>query len=1042
MTLDTAKKTMKAVNYLLLLTCLFWGARGACAAETDATAAAGAAKGWLQMDGKPFGLLLGNQVKSVETFKDAAGKALYHVVYLKPAGFVIVAGDDGVEPVIAVVKQGRFDPSAKNPLGAMISRDLPVRVGHARAKAATAAGLKHQSEWQALQQAALDGAQGKGLPTGAITDLRVAPIVQTLWSQATDDGSTNGAACYNFFTPPFAAGNAANYVCGCVATAMAQLMRYFQYPTTGVGTPSYTITLTTPAGGTHTLSRSLRGGDGNGGPYAWGSMVLDPSVGATLGQRGAIGALTADAGVAAHMSYAPDGSGTTLLDAKNALVETFKYNNAVVVGSDSLNVGFDFGGMVNANLDARLPVLFGIDNPTGAHAVVCDGYGYDGFLTLYHHLNMGWAGLDDAWYALPIIDLDDTVPYINIDSCLYNVFASVSGEIISGRVLDAGGAPVAGAGVTGVASGGNIYTATSDAKGIYALVGLPSASAVTITVTSAGYYPVSSNCTTRTSMDFATKSGNIWGANFKLIPAQGPPVIATQPQDQTVTVGTNASFSLEAGGQLPLVYQWQYQPRGSLDWADVSNGAVFSGATTPTLVVRQTDTNMDGEPFRCVVSNAVAAVTSSQAILNVTVAPFLPIMTIAGTAGTNGSADGTNALFYNPHGIAVDNNTNIYVADMYNHVIRKITPLGTTWDVSTIAGLAGSSGSADGLNQTARFSSPYGVAVDAAGNVYVADTGNSTIRQITRSGTNWVVSTLCGSAGNTGSVNGSGSAASFRYPTGLAADGAGNIFVADEGNSIIRKLTPTGSTWTATTIAGLAGSFGSADGTNGAARFGEPYGVTVDQGGVVYVVDKYSDTIRKLTPAGANWVVTTIAGLVGIAGSSDGIGNGARFNSPTGIAAGRDGNLYVADQGNNTIRRVSPAGAYWMVFTIAGVPGSAGYADGVGADARFNGPFGIAVDASTNIYVSDALNSTIRMNPVVTAPVPSFVRLMKQRSGSSLTLAWSAMAGHPYRVQYKTSLSQAGWTDCDYVIPTTWTGLATLPTGPDSRRFYRVIPVQ
>jgi sugar lactone lactonase YvrE len=196
----------------------------------------------------------------------------------------------------------------------------------------------------------------------------------------------------------------------------------------------------------------------------------------------------------------------------------------------------------------------------------------------------------------------------------------------------------------------------------------------------------------------------------------------------------------------------------------------------------------------------------------------------------------------------VDGAGNAYVADTENHTIRKVTPGGT---VTTLAGLGGSSGSADGTGSAARFYWPYGVAVDSAGNVYVADTWNYTIRKVTPGG---VVTTLAGLAGTGGSTDGTGSAARFNYPSGVAVDSAGTVYVADRGNHTIRKVTPGGAV---TTLAGLADSYGSADGTGSAARFDSPRGVAVDSAGNVYVADYYNNTIRKVTPGG---VVTTLAG--------------------------------------------------------------------------------------------------------------------------------------------------------------------------------------
>jgi hypothetical protein len=314
-----------------------------------------------------------------------------------------------------------------------------------------------------------------------------------------------------------------------------------------------------------------------------------------------------------------------------------------------------------------------------------------------------------------------------------------------------------------------------------------------------------------------------------------------------------------------------------------------------------------------------------------------------GPGSTNGT--GSGARFDFPDGVAADGAGNVYVADSGNDTIRKITPAGV---VSTLAGLAGSSGSADGTGSAARFSLPTGVAVDNAGNVYVADDGNNTIRKITPCG---VVSTLAGLAGSSGSANGTGSAARFSQPFGLTVDSAGNVYVADRDNHLIRKVTPAG---VVTTLAGLAGSSGSTDGTGSAARFNFPLGVAVDNAGNVYVADTNSSTIRKVTSTG---VVSTFAGLAGSVGSADGIGNAARFNNTQGVAVDGAGSVYVADYLNHTIRKISPSRA---VSTLAGLAGAGGGADGTGNAARFNFPYGVTVDGAGNAYVADSGNNTIR----------------------------------------------------------------------------------
>jgi hypothetical protein len=335
--------------------------------------------------------------------------------------------------------------------------------------------------------------------------------------------------------------------------------------------------------------------------------------------------------------------------------------------------------------------------------------------------------------------------------------------------------------------------------------------------------------------------------------------------------------------------------------------------------------------------------------------------TIAGNSGY-GSADGTNraARFALPYSVAVDGAGNMYVADMINNTIRKMTPAGTNWVVTTVAGLPGASGSADGTGSAARFNNPYGVAVDSAGNLYVADTGNDTIRKVTPEGTNWVVSTLAGSAGTPGDDDGIGSAARFYIPAGVAVDSAGNLYVADAMNDTIREVTLAGTNWVVTTLAGFAGSAGANDGTGSAAQFHGPAGVAVDSAGNVYVADTSNCTIRQMTPVGGNWVVTTLAGVAGSLGSADGTNSAARFHHPARVAVDSAGNVYVADTGNFTIRKATLAGTNWVVTTLAGVAGSSGTNDGTGSAARFNYPEAVAADSVGTVYVADSFNNTLR----------------------------------------------------------------------------------
>ena len=328
--------------------------------------------------------------------------------------------------------------------------------------------------------------------------------------------------------------------------------------------------------------------------------------------------------------------------------------------------------------------------------------------------------------------------------------------------------------------------------------------------------------------------------------------------------------------------------------------------------------------------------------------------TLAGHA-TSGDADG--ARFSNPRGVAVDAAGNILVADTHNHTLCRMTPAGA---VTILAGRPGLAGSADGVGSEARFRYPQGVAVDGAGNVYVADSGNNTIRRVTPAG---IVTTLAGTARLVGSANGTGGAARFNYPNSVAVDSSDNVYVADLRNATIRKITPDG---TVTTLAGQAGMAGSADGTGSAARFNFPYGVAVDSAANVYVADLFNNAIRKVTPTG---VVTTLAGrLTYQVGSGDGAGNNAQFYNPCSVAVDSADNIYVADTGNHTIRRVAPGGA---VVTLAGQPGQPGDADGTGGASKFRHPIGIALDRAGNVYVADLGNGAIRKGfPATPAPAP------------------------------------------------------------------------
>jgi sugar lactone lactonase YvrE len=353
----------------------------------------------------------------------------------------------------------------------------------------------------------------------------------------------------------------------------------------------------------------------------------------------------------------------------------------------------------------------------------------------------------------------------------------------------------------------------------------------------------------------------------------------------------------------------------------------------------------------------------------------LAIRTFAGstTAGsTNGP--GAGARFNHPVGLATDLSGNIYVADTENSTIRKITPDG---NVSTLAGLAGNFGTNDSFGASARFYGPQAVAANSVGQLFVADSANSTIRKITSGGS---VTTFAGAAGVSNSFDGTGSNAQFYHPEGVATDAAGNVYVADTWNHTIRKITPAGAV---TTLAGLAGNFGAADGTNSKARFNRPTGIAMDSATNIFIADSLNHTIRKITPSGT---VSTVAGLAGVWGSSDGTNSTARFYLPEGISVAPNSELFVTDSGNQTLRKLSFIGTNWVVTTVAGLNGFAGNANGTGSNAEFYFPAAIGFDSAGYLYLADTGNNTIRSTRVL-SPLLQFALL-----GQQFVLSWPATA--------------------------------------------------
>ena len=359
----------------------------------------------------------------------------------------------------------------------------------------------------------------------------------------------------------------------------------------------------------------------------------------------------------------------------------------------------------------------------------------------------------------------------------------------------------------------------------------------------------------------------------------------------------------------------------------------------------------------------------------------------------------------------MDGAGNVYVADTQNGTIRKVTAGGV---VSTLAGTAGSYGSGDGTGRDARFNGPQGVVADSAGTVYVADSVNHTIRKIATGG---AVTTLAGVAGLPGIDDGPGSTARFYQPRGLALDSGGNLFVADSWNHTIRKITPGG---VVSTLAGLAGNPGCSDGTGSqvgtnTARFNCPAGLAVDGAGNVYVADSFNHTIRKVTAAG---VVSTLAGWAGVWGNADGTGRNARFFQPGAVVVDGANNLYVLDSGNHTIRKLAASGTNWVVTTVAGVPSVSGSSDGVGSGATFDYPAGLALAGADLFYIADAGNNAVRLGMLVNNGAPGIVTQPQSQTadpGNDVTFTVGAVGQAPLAYQWRFNQTPiAGATASSY----------------------------
>jgi sugar lactone lactonase YvrE len=454
------------------------------------------------------------------------------------------------------------------------------------------------------------------------------------------------------------------------------------------------------------------------------------------------------------------------------------------------------------------------------------------------------------------------------------------------------------------------------------------------------------------SVVVSNAQGSVTSSNALL--TVGPVVITAQPTNVVVGFGYPATLTVTAAGIGPLSYQWQ------------KGGVPIPSATASTYTIASAAPN-DADSYAVVVSADSNSVTSSNATLTVLAYTF---GTLAGTPGKGGSADGkgTAARFGYPCGIALDRAGNLYVTTYYDGTVRKVTSDGT---VTTLAGAYRTVGTNDGIGAEALFNYPEGIAVDQATNLYVADNFNFTIRKITpdNHGTNWIVSTLAGVPTVSGWRDGAGGSALFSQPSCLGLDSLGNIFVAEYGNQTARKITPDGFV---TTVAATK------------AALSQPDGAAVDAAGNMFITCQKNGAIAKLTSGGIISILARVGGFPSY--------------SPYGGALDSAGNFYIAGDcgaGMHSVRRVTPDGALTM---LAGTS-TRGFADGAGSAARFYaGRSGIAVDALGNIYVADTMNQVIRKG--VPFAVTTLPQSQAALAGTSVTLSTATAGNGPFFFQW------------------------------------------
>ena len=584
-----------------------------------------------------------------------------------------------------------------------------------------------------------------------------------------------------------------------------------------------------------------------------------------------------------------------------------------------------------------------------------------------------------------------------------------------------------------------------------------------------------------------------------------PAIINIQPVTQTLVVGSNAILSVDAYGTPPLNYQWLF------------NGSPLDSQTNSMLTMGSVTTNQSGN-YKVIVTNLYGSATSSVATLlvgnppaitnqssnqivlvggdiwltasvtgsspltyqwqlNGTNLPNKVITTVAGKSGFGFSGDNgaaTNATLNAPAGLTTDAAGNIFIADTSNNRIRKVDASGI---ITTVAGKNSSGFAGDGLTATnATLSTPAGIVLDSHGNMFIADSLNNRVRKVDAGG---IIQTLAGT--NTSGFAGDGGAATnskLNTARAVAFDNSGNLYIADTFNSRIRRVNTNGiiTTTAGTNNAGFSGDGGVAT----IASLNFPYGVIMDGQGNLYIADTRNNRIRKM---GTNGIISTVAGKgpvypsPGSYSGDGGYATNAFLNNPHSVATDPLGNIFIADAGNNRIRKVDTSG---IITTVAGKSSQGFSGDGgTATNASLSDPEGVAFDPVGNLLIADTSNQRIRKvflyagyntlylrnlkskdagnyTLVVTSPfgsvTSSIVSLNLQlppivptftANNSTFNFTWNAVSTFTYQLQYATNLAVPVWQNLGSPITATnGTVSASDIPGGDLQRFYRVQLVQ